>query len=81
MRPLTLILISSFIASGMSLHGQTPASSAEARVIQVSAKKYAFDPSTITVKKGEQVKLAITALDHVHGFKLEAFKIDQLLKK
>lgn len=49
--------------------------------IKVTAKKYEFDPNVITVKKGQHVKLIITALDHDHGFKLEAFDIDQKLKK
>ena len=47
--------------------------------IQVTAKKYEFNPNLVTVKKGERVKLIITATDH--GFKLEDFKVDQLLKK
>lgn len=81
MRQSTLILISCFSAAGMLLLGQAPAPSTEAREIQVTAKKYEFDPGTITVKKGEHVKLTITAIDHDHGFKLEAFQIDQLLKK
>ncbi|MHB8655945.1 MAG: cupredoxin domain-containing protein [Terriglobia bacterium] len=49
--------------------------------IQMTAKKYEFNPNVITVKKGERVKLVITATDHEHGFKLEDFKIDQPLKK
>jgi len=49
--------------------------------IKVTAKKYQFDPNVITVKKGDHVKLVITALDRDHGFKLEAFNIDQKLKK
>jgi cytochrome c oxidase subunit II len=49
--------------------------------IKMTAKKYAFDPSTIKVKKGDHVKLTITATDHDHGFKLAAFDIDQKLTK
>jgi cytochrome c oxidase subunit 2 len=49
--------------------------------IQLTAKKYAFEPSQIHVKKGEHVQLIITAVDHDHGLKLEAFQIDQQLKK
>lgn len=49
--------------------------------IQMTAKKYEFNPSTITVKKGERVRLIITALDKDHGIKIDAFKIDQILKK
>ena len=58
-----------------------PAQNVHAGEINVTAKKYAFDPNPIRVKKGDHVKLVITALDHDHGFKLEAFHIDQLLKK
>jgi len=61
---------------------QAPAGqSGEAKEIQMTAKKYQFDPNVITVKKGERVKLVITALDRDHGFKLEAFGINQKLKK
>jgi cytochrome c oxidase subunit 2 len=49
--------------------------------IKVTAKKYAFDPGQIRVKKGDSVKLIITSLDHEHGFKLDAFHIDQKVKK
>jgi cytochrome c oxidase subunit 2 len=49
--------------------------------IQMTARKYEFNPCLITVKKGEHVRLIITALDRDHGFKLEAFGINQKLKK
>jgi cytochrome c oxidase subunit II len=49
--------------------------------IPMTAKKYEFSPSSIHVKKGEHVKLLITAIDHDHGFKLPAFDIQQELKK
>jgi len=49
--------------------------------IPMTAKKYEFNPNLITVRKGEHVKLVITATDRDHGFKLEAFKINQHLKK
>jgi len=60
---------------------QESAASTAAHEIQVSAKKYEFNPNTITVKKGEHVRLIITATDHDHGFKLDAFGINQKLKK
>ena len=58
-----------------------PPPAAPVHEIQMTAKKYKFDPSTITVKKGERVRLIITALDHDHGIKIEAYGINQLLKK
>jgi cytochrome c oxidase subunit 2 len=64
-----------------ALAQKSPAPSGEVREIQMTAKKYEFNPNVITVKKGERVKLMITALDRDHGFKLEAFGIGQKLKK
>jgi heme/copper-type cytochrome/quinol oxidase subunit 2 len=49
--------------------------------IKVTAKKYEFEPAQIRVKKGDHVKLLITAADHDHGFKLAAFHVDQKVKK
>jgi cytochrome c oxidase subunit 2 len=53
----------------------------ESNEVKVTAKKFEFSPSAVHVKKGDHVKLVITAADHDHGFKLDAFQIDQLLKK
>jgi cytochrome c oxidase subunit 2 len=39
------------------------------------------DQNDIRVKKGDHVRLVITALDRAHGFKIEALKIDQRLPK
>src|SRR6266478_5550960 len=64
-------------AVALGVFGQSP----EANEIKVTARKFEFDPNAIHVKKGDHVKLLITAVDHDHGFKLESFKIEQLLKK
>jgi cytochrome c oxidase subunit 2 len=55
--------------------------SKDTREIRITAKKYEYDPAVITVSQGEHVKLVITALDHDHGFKIDAFHVDELLKK
>jgi len=49
--------------------------------IKLTAKRYEFTPNLIRVKKGERVRLVITALDRPHGFKIEAFKVDRKLPK
>ena len=60
---------------------EAPSTSGPVNEIQMTAKKYEFDPSTIRVKKGDHVKLVITASDHEHGFKLDAWKINRKLPK
>lgn len=54
-------------------HTAPGASSADVQVIEVTAKKYEFDPSPIRVKQGTKVQLKITATDHAHGFRITAF--------
>jgi len=49
--------------------------------IHVTASKYKFDPGEIHVKKGETVKLILTATDHDHGIKLDEFHINQKIQK
>jgi cytochrome c oxidase subunit II len=55
--------------------------SGNVKEIVMTAQKYDFNPEVITVKQNEHVKLVITALDHDHGFKIDALHIDQLLKQ
>lgn len=38
------------------------------QVIKITAKRYEYNPSTITVKKGGAVVLEFTSLDRLHGF-------------
>jgi cytochrome c oxidase subunit 2 len=51
-------------------------SAEEPRSIAITAKRFEFVPSTITLKKGETVKLVVTSEDVTHGFFLRPLKID-----
>jgi cytochrome c oxidase subunit 2 len=46
------------------------------KVIEITAKKFQFTPSEITLKRGEPVILRLTSTDRVHGFMSRLFKID-----
>ena len=46
------------------------------KVIEISAKKFEFTPSQITLKKGEPVILRLSSSDRVHGFMSKPLKID-----
>ena len=45
----------------------------------MTAKQWAFEPSKITVNKGDTVKLAVKSIDVTHGFGLSAFGINERL--
>lgn len=50
------------------------------KTFEITAKQWSFEPSTITVKKGDRVRLQIRTIDVDHGFGLSAFGINQPLK-
>lgn len=56
-----------------------PKPAASVKSFNLTAKTWSFEPSTITVKKGDTVKLAIKSLDVPHGFALSSFGINKTL--
>jgi cytochrome c oxidase subunit 2 len=61
-----------------------PARQAQApppHVITMTAKKYEFSPSTITVVRGERVRIEATALDKTHGIEIKELNVKVRLEK
>ena len=50
------------------------------QVVKMTAKRFEYNPSEITLKKGVPVVLEITALDRDHGFKIPELGIRADLK-
>jgi cytochrome c oxidase subunit II len=63
----TLSLTSSTVARPANL---SLSATEGVQVIDVTAKRYEFNPSPIRVKQGTRVQLKITATDHAHGFRI-----------
>jgi cytochrome c oxidase subunit 2 len=61
------------LAGGFASRADAPRADETVKVIEVSAKKYEFNPSPIHVKAGAKVQLKITALDRTHGFKIGVY--------
>ena len=53
--------------------GPAQTAAAPVKVIEMTAKKYAYTPSDIRVKKGTRVQLKIRATDRAHGFKIALY--------
>ena len=45
------------------------------RRIEITAKRFTYDPDTITLKRGEPVVLVLHSIDVTHGLKVEDFNI------
>ncbi|MCB2190657.1 MAG: 4Fe-4S binding protein [Deltaproteobacteria bacterium] len=55
--------------------------SAQTRVITFTAQRYGYTPARITVNKGDKVVLKPTSKDVTHGFLLDGYDVDAILKQ
>jgi len=75
----TLVILFSAVAgiAGFSTHRE-PAQAADGmRTINITAKRFSFDPAEVTLKKGETVKLVLKSEDVTHGIFVRPLKLDQ----
>lgn len=73
-----------FLASGflllgtLAITGCSPPAPAESspRVVAITATRYQFTPSEVTLKRGETVKFQLTSEDMTHGLFVKDLAID-----
>ncbi len=51
------------------------------RTIEIHAKRFAFSPAEITVRKGETVKLVLTSDDVTHSLVIPDLNVKEIMKK
>ncbi|MBI2187229.1 MAG: cupredoxin domain-containing protein [Acidobacteria bacterium] len=68
-----VILVGCMLASGISSARQAP----EPRVIEVVAKRFAFEPAEIEVTEGDRVQLVLRSGDGVHGLEIKQFRVSK----
>jgi heme/copper-type cytochrome/quinol oxidase subunit 2 len=54
----------------------TSTTASKRRVFNMTAKQFAFSPSTITVNKGDTVEIHLTSQDVSHGFSISEYNIN-----
>jgi heme/copper-type cytochrome/quinol oxidase subunit 2 len=79
--PAMIVMFALALLKTTAVPQDAQASAGQASEIQITAKKYSFSPDPIRVRKGDHVKLVITSTDKDHGIKIDAFHVDQKLKK
>lgn len=57
-----------------------PATAALLKEFQMTARQWEFEPSTITVNRGDRVRLKITSEDVAHGLAIPQFKVNSRLE-
>lgn len=51
------------------------------RTVDITAKRFAFEPAEITLKKGQPVELRLSAIDVSHGLRFRELGVDLKAKK
>lgn len=73
-RTLFQIVGTAAVASVVGVRPRLAWAASEQRV-RLTAKKFAYDPSEITVRKGTPVVIEIVSLDRKHGFAIPDLKV------
>ena len=66
----TLGICVTFLGRGPVCVAATTPAVSEEHLIRITAKKFAYSPPQIVLKKGEPVVLELTSQDREHGFRL-----------
>lgn len=69
-----LVAVSIPVAAVM-LVPRVAARAADARVIEVTARRFAFEPSEIEATVGERLRLVVRSADGVHGIEIRRFTV------
>jgi cytochrome c oxidase subunit II len=72
---MSILSLGSFILAGFSSAPDTP------KRIDVSVKRFAYEPSEITLKKGEPVVIELTTQDVSHGLKFKELNLITKVEK
>ena len=68
------------IGQGTPINQETPPGSGEVKEFKITAKQFAFEPSTIEVNKGDKVRLIVTSMDVPHGMSIPEYGINERLE-
>jgi cytochrome c oxidase subunit II len=69
-------IVTTAVVCSRALHAQS-----EPRRIEVAAKRFAFEPGEITLKKGQPVVLVLKSTDVAHGLRFRELNLDVKVEK
>ena len=70
------LTVSGFVAAAIAIGDNQPSAQTTApRVIEITARRFAFEPSQVEATVGERLQLVIRSADGVHGVEIKKLKI------
>lgn len=76
-----LLTVMAVILAGIWLFHQAALAQTAPRRIEITAKRFTFDPTEITLKKGEPVVLVVKSLDVSHGLRIRELNVNLKVSK
>jgi cytochrome c oxidase subunit 2 len=67
-----------FVALSLPLQGQT---SRSVKRVEIVAKRFSYEPSEITLKRGQPVELVLNSADTTHGFAIRELGINLVARE
>ena len=75
-RVLTLLALSGFAVAASTIGDVgSSAQTTEPRVVEITARRFAFEPSAVNATVGERLQLVVRSADGVHGLEIKKLKI------
>ena len=71
-RTAIIVILVALIAAAQLGSAQEPAP----RVVEISAKRFEFNPKQVTLKRGEKVTLRLVSTDRAHGLLVKPLGVD-----
>lgn len=75
-RAIAILSLALWMPGALGAPAVPSASATGPRIVQITARRYRFEPSTVTLKRGETVELVLHSGDRVHGFMNKALGFD-----
>jgi len=73
----SVLITGLWVSALIALTGAKGSQADDVPVVEITAKRFAFSPDKITLKKGQTVKLRLHSEDVTHGFFLRPLKLDE----
>lgn len=76
-----LLALSAMTAGAWARQGNGTGDVEDVKTIDVIASRFQFEPATITVAQGDNVRLRLHSADRTHGLAIKAFRVKALIPR
>lgn len=71
-----VVTVCALLGAAFSIGGnRASAQTTEPRIVEITARRFAFEPAQIEATVGERLQLVVRSADGVHGLEIKKFKV------